>query len=85
MTNEQIDGLKLGAESKDGRGQVIGCKILNAEGQELFQASVFKGPQDWTWQYRAAHRSGAHQQSFRTPAAALENMKAWLRENVKSE
>lgn len=83
MTEEQIDGLRLGAESKDGRGQAIGYKILNSLGQELFQASVFKGPQNWTWQYRAAHRSDAYQQSFRTPAEALEDMKEWLRENVR--
>jgi hypothetical protein len=83
MTIEQIDGLRLAAESKDGRGQAIGYKIMNAEGQELFQASVFKGPQAWTWQYRAAHRSDAYQQSCRTPVEALESMKAWLRENVR--
>ena len=84
MTQEQVDGLKLGAESKDGRGQPIGYRILNAEGQELFQASVFKGPQNWTWQYRAYHAADAHQQSFRSAAEALEGMKAWLRKNIES-
>jgi hypothetical protein len=84
MTQEQVAGLKLGAESKDGRGQAIGYRVLNAEGQELFHATIFKGQQSWTWQYRAFQQKEASQHSFRTPADALEGMKAWLRQNIGS-